>query len=84
MERIIFKCLAKHPDDRYANAADLMADLEEVEAKQRPTMEIGLAPPGTTERLAIRRAPKKKFPWTLVLLGIGLVVLAGLVVKLMR
>jgi eukaryotic-like serine/threonine-protein kinase len=84
LERIIFKCLAKHPDDRYATAADLMADLEEVEAKQRPTMEIGLAPPGTTERLAVRRTPKKKFPWALVLLGVGLVVLAGLVVKLMR
>jgi hypothetical protein len=35
------KCLAKHPDDRYANAAELRADLDDVEQKRRPTL-IGL------------------------------------------
>jgi serine/threonine protein kinase len=27
-ERVVMKCLAKHPDDRYRDAADLLADLE--------------------------------------------------------
>jgi serine/threonine protein kinase len=26
-ERVVMKCLAKHPDDRYRDAADLLADL---------------------------------------------------------
>jgi eukaryotic-like serine/threonine-protein kinase len=33
-ERVVLKCLEKHPDDRYANAADLLADLDDVEPKR--------------------------------------------------
>jgi len=32
-ERIVLKCLAKHPDDRYRDGAQLLADLEAVDAK---------------------------------------------------
>jgi len=84
MERVIFKCLAKHPDDRYATAADLRADLEEVEARQRPTLEIGTPPPGTREQAAIKRPVKKPFPWAIAILVAAGVVLAVLVAKLMR
>jgi len=35
-ERVVMKCLAKHPDDRYPDAAALLADLAEVHGK-RPT-----------------------------------------------
>jgi len=34
-ERVVMKCLAKHPDDRYADAGELLADLSTVEEKRR-------------------------------------------------
>ncbi len=32
-ERVVMKCLAKHPDDRYRDASALLADLAEVDGK---------------------------------------------------
>ena len=82
LERVIYKCLAKHPDDRYHNAAELMADLIEVEAKQRTTQEIGRPPVGTKEIQAIRAPEKPKSKLWLAI--VGLVVLAAVVAILMR
>jgi hypothetical protein len=86
-ERVVFKCLAKHPDDRYKDAAELLADLEEVEARKRSTMELGVAPLGTKQQLAItgELRPRAGARWLLVGgLGLALLILIGLVVKLMR
>jgi hypothetical protein len=84
-ERVVMKCLAKHPDDRYANAAELRADLDEVEQKQRPTTTTGLAPMGTWQREALSDPPGKRRTWVIIAAtGIGLLLLIGLVVKLMR
>jgi len=58
-ERVVMKCLAKHPDDRYANAAELRADLDEVEQKRRPTVALGAAPMGTTQREALTDPPRQ-------------------------
>jgi serine/threonine-protein kinase len=33
LERIITKCLAKHPDDRYRNAAELLTDLDSLDGR---------------------------------------------------
>jgi len=84
-ERVVMKCLAKHPDDRYANAAELRADLDEVEQKRRPTATMGAGPVGTAQREAMNDPPVNRQAWLVVAgTGIGLLLLIGLVVKLMR
>ena len=84
-ERVVMKCLAKHPDDRYADAAELRADLEEVEQKRRPTVNLGPAPLGTAQREALADPPSGRRTWLVIAgVGIGLVLLVALVVRLMR
>jgi eukaryotic-like serine/threonine-protein kinase len=84
-ERVVMKCLAKHADDRYANAAELRGDLDEVEEKRRPTLNLGAAPMGTWQREALKEQSVGRRPWLVIAgVGIGLVLLIGLVVKLMR
>jgi len=84
-ERVVMKCLAKHPDDRYANAAELRADLDEVEQKRRPTMNLGAAPMGTAPPEVLADPPADRKTWLLVAgAGIGLLLLIRLVVKLTR
>ena len=86
-ERVVFKCLGKHPDDRYRDASELLADIEDVEAKHRATVEIGVAPLGTKQQLAITGELRpRQGPRLLVIggLALALLLLIGLVVKLMR
>src|SRR5436190_17555949 len=84
-ERVVMKCLAKHPDDRYANAGALLADLDEVEQKRRPTVTLGAAAGGTAQRVALADPPGQRRTWLILVgTGIGLLLLIGLVVTLMR
>ncbi|MGH7703598.1 MAG: serine/threonine-protein kinase [Gemmatimonadales bacterium] len=64
-ERIILRCLAKHPDDRYPSANALLEDLADLEAKTRATGTIPL-PEGYLKDSKVgdpRKAKKWWRPW---------------------
>ena len=84
-ERVVTKCLAKHPDDRYREGAELLADLDEVQEKRRATAEIGMAPVGTKQIKAIMDPVRKVKPWLLLAgVAVALIAAVALIVKLMR
>ena len=86
-ERVVLKCLAKHPDDRYKDGAELQADLQDVLERRRATVEIGAAPIGTKQQLAITGAMmrRRRMSWLVIVgVAVGLLALIALVVKLMR
>jgi serine/threonine protein kinase len=83
-ERVVLKCLAKHPDDRYPDAAALVADLAELAAQQGTALNSG-APQTTTRELLTLRRPGGSTSWGLVAaVAVGLILLVALVLRLGR
>jgi serine/threonine protein kinase len=73
-QRVILKCMAKHPDDRYASADQFLGELQEIQNAARSTATFGAMPPGLKPTLP---PPKKPTPsWVL---AIGAVLVVGIV-----
>jgi eukaryotic-like serine/threonine-protein kinase len=63
MERVILKLLAKHPDDRYAKAEDMLADLDDAGGRTRRTSQIDLQTDYVTRDMARPPIPERRKWW---------------------
>jgi serine/threonine protein kinase len=77
-ERIILRCLAKHPDDRYASADALLAELEAIGQTDRGTRTFGIT--SVRRAAGLKETAPRWPPWVLPVAAVAIVLVAALVV----
>jgi serine/threonine-protein kinase len=76
-ERVVLRCLAKHPDDRYPSAEALAAELDALEAGRRHTQDIAMPRMrGTTSSAPMSRGTR----WVRVAAAVVFVAVVALLV----
>jgi serine/threonine protein kinase len=77
-DRVVMRCLAKHPDDRYPSAAALAEELSELTAEGRSTASFGMDTAGADA--VTRDHPSARWPF--LLLSLVVVIVVAIVVVL--
>ena len=82
IEKVVLRCLAKHPDDRYQTVEALMEELALVTAQT--AAEPSAQGPKTYKARAITLSPpKERRPWIVPAIAVALIVLIAFVVLLL-
>jgi len=83
-ERIVLRCLAKHPDDRYASSEVLLDELRHISDSTRSTDAFGIAPTPTAEMEMAPTKERRLFLPKLLAAIIFIAIVAAVIVVLGR